>query len=196
MHSLSLTHHAILSSTVDVAIGDLLDKSARCILPDALLRSSGEIMYGRLLERFAFPGGGDNASEHSYRPPRSRGEEVARRDTRWGWSLPVPLAEKRTMELSFSGLGSAVQRICGGGHVGGSSEGEGEGEEERRRWPPEERVELAREVMRVAFEHLAGRTVMALDQMSAADPRAERSPPITTLVVSGGVAANRYMQTM
>ena len=108
----------------------------------------------------------------------------------------MPLAEKRTMELSFSGLGSAVQRICGGGHVGGSSEGEGEGEEERRRWPPEERVELAREVMRVAFEHLAGRTVMALDQMSAADPRAERSPPITTLVVSGGVAANRYMQTM
>ena len=54
VHSKALTDHAILASTTDIAIGDYIDKVARCILPAPLLQESGEIMYGRLLEKYVF----------------------------------------------------------------------------------------------------------------------------------------------
>jgi len=51
-----------------------------------------------------------------------------------------------------------------------------------------ERREGAREAMRVAFEHLASRVGMALQQLETAG----EGP--TALVVAGGVAANRYLR--
>ena len=194
VHSKALTSHAILASTIDIAVGDYVDKIARCILPATLLRESGEIMYGRLLEKYVFPeskGHGD----YKYAAPAGRSEEVVHRNTRWGWGLATPLAESRSdskrgggggsttrMEFSFSGLGSAVRRICEG------KDGE-MGEEEQR--------DLGREGMRVAFEHLASRVVMALKAVeSQQGAGANDGNTLDTLVVSGGVAANGYLKAM
>lgn len=179
LHSSGLNDHSILASTVDIAIGKLMDKIARCILPDVVSESS-EIMYGRLLEAFAFPDLAE--TDYNYTSPSTRGEDIARKQTRWGWSLPVLLAEtrsgskSRSMIYTFCGLESAVFRLCDGGRVGEMS--------------ADEKVELAREAMRSAFEHLASRVVLALRQ-GRADFDA-----IRTLVVSGGVAANRYLRVM
>ena len=180
LHSSALNDHSILASTMDTAIGEVLDKIARCILSNAMISSSREIMYGRLLEAFAFPDLA--ATGHDYMPPRTREEQLAREQTRWGWSLPVMLAETRSgsksryMGYTFCGLTSAVQRLCDGGRVEEMS--------------ADERVDLAREAMRVAFEHLASRIVLALQQ------RRKGFDAIRTLVVSGGVASNQYLRTM
>lgn len=174
VHSRTLTHHAILASTTDVAVGDFIDKAARLILPEGVIQSSGEMMYGRLLENFAFP---DGVLRYNYAAPETRAEEMSRKASSWGWALAAPLAETRSgskskaMEFSFSGLGSAVKRIC---------------QEKGTTMTLRERVDLAREALRVAFEHLASRVLMALkllDETQTADAEG-----ISTLVVSGGVA--------
>ena len=92
----------------------------------------------------------------------------------------MPFAETRSgarvwaMEYTFSGLESTVKKICG---------------EERGVGPSvEERMDLAREAMRVTFEHLASRVILALRQL--------KQGPVGTLVVSGGVAANQYLHTV
>ena len=172
VHSRALTDHAILASTTDSAIGDCIDKMAREILPASLLQASGEIMYGRLLERFAFP---NSASDYNYTAPTSRAAEKEQPGTRWGWSLPIPLRESgknRASEFSFSGLGAAVRRLC---HA-------------NPQMSLEERKDLAREGMRVVFEHLALRTIWALQNL------ATRGQIIGTLVISGGVASNGFLR--
>ncbi|KAL8840349.1 MAG: hypothetical protein Q9170_001364 [Blastenia crenularia] len=180
VHSRALAHHAILASTTDIAVGDVIDKASRFILPREIFETSKDVMYGRLLEEFAFPSGQEYGS---YKAPSTRGEEISRRPSRWGWALAAPLAETRSgskskaMEYSFSGLGSAVERICKGRETA---------------IPLDERVDLAREVMRVAFEHLASRVVMALNSMD--ETRTEDDDRIGTLVASGGVASNQFLR--
>lgn len=185
VHSQSLTHHSILATTLDMAVGDVLDKIARSILPQNLLQASGDTMYGRLLEKFAFPNG---ASDHNYTAPARRCEEISTKATRWGWGLRPPLAETRsvkktgTMDFSFSALGSVIRSIC---------------EKRGDVMKTEERIDLAREAMRVAFEHLASTVIKALNQLSKPTPADSRhSNPITTLVISGGVASNSYLKSM
>lgn len=181
VHSKEVTDHSIMATTTDMAIGDLLDKIARSVLPPDVLEKAnraGDTMYGRLLERFAFPNG---EPDHQYSAPQSRGEEIARKESRWGWALVPPLAETRSgsksksMEFTFSGLGSAVKRIC----------------EAKPDMGYEERLDLAKESMRVAFEHLASRVGWALDELRNAG-----SASMPPLVVSGGVASNGYLKTM
>lgn len=177
VHSQSVTSHPILATTTDIAIGDAIDKIARLVLPIRALQEGGEIMYGRLLERFAFP---NDESDHSYDPPNTRGEEIALKGTRWGWALVPPLAETRSgskskaMEFTFSGLGSAVKRIC----------------EAKIDMSDDERVELAREAMRLAFEHLASRVGWALKDLE------EKGEGVKHLVISGGVASNMFLRTV
>lgn len=222
LHSRSLTEHVILAKTADIAVGDVLDKIARAVCPSDVFRShSHEIMYGRLLEAFAFP----VRHRCSYVAPAARGEEVSRSDTRFGWSLPVPFAtsragaKTRAMEFSFTGLGSAVERIANqiGETAGGATMATNGGEEEEEEDLGEigsneeikERVMLAREAMRVTFEHLASKVVSALDSLQAArlssikiddegkgEKQEEKISAIDTLVVSGGVASNQYLRTM
>lgn len=79
------------------------------------------------------------------------------------------------MEFTFSGLESAVKRIC-------ERKGKEMGEEERR--------ELARESMKLAFEHLASRVGWALTSLE------KKEEGVKTLVVSGGVASNRFLRHM
>ena len=178
VHSKSLTSHRIFSTTTDIAIGDCLDKCARHILPPTLLTTSKDTMYGRLLEAFAF----STSDGFDYTPPASHAEELVRKSTRWGWALGAPLAETRSgsksksMDFSFTGTGSAVARI-----VENRTKQGGMGEEERK--------DIAKEAMRVVFEHLASRVIMALQAMQN-----ENETAVNTLVVSGGVASNRFLK--
>lgn len=182
VHSKALADHKILASTSDIAVGDAIDKIARSVLPLEMLETSGEIMYGKLLERFAFPNG---AVDHDYHAPATRGAGIATKQTRWGWGLVTPFAASRSgskvksMEFSFSGLGSTVTRIV---------------DRPRHEMSTEERIDLAREAMRISFEHLASRVILALNDF--ASQQASESNVINTLVVGGGVASNGYLRTM
>ena len=177
--STSLTNHSILATTDNIAIGDALDKIARAVLPSEIVQSSRDIMYGRLLERFVFSSSAASEDpEYVYTPPTSRAEELIHKRTKWGWALPTPFADTRQMKFSFSGLESECKRIM-------DSRGAKMEEEERR--------ELGREAMRVAFEHLASRVIVALQSM---DITLHNTENLNTLVVSGGVASNTFLRVM
>lgn len=199
LHSTSLTQHPLLATTSDIAIGDCIDKIARAILPPALFAAphNHRTAYGSLLEAFAYP---SSPPAYSYTAPASRAQELTRRPTPYAWSLSPPLAETHggrksaSMEYSFSGLDSACRRTVAG--IDASDE--------------PQRRHLAREAMRVAFEHLASRVVMALQTLAQAapDPRAFDAPDLpigmgetkrarpATLVVAGGVAANGFLRAV
>ncbi|GAB7358604.1 hypothetical protein MBLNU230_g2664t1 [Neophaeotheca triangularis] len=183
INSTGLTEHAILASTQDIAIGDCIDKAARAILPISDLQPP----YGKALENFAFPNG---SADYHYTPPARRQEELTRHPTPWGWSLGPPLADSKggaktskRMAYSFAGLLTSIERFM------------------RFRLTPtgtpskeprspetitlEERQTMAREVQRVAYEHLASRILLHL---------ATSTTPTQTVVVSGGVASSRYLR--
>ncbi|KAL9025317.1 MAG: hypothetical protein Q9180_007693, partial [Flavoplaca navasiana] len=158
VHSKALAHHAILANTIDIAIGDCIDKMARHILPVGLIETSA---------------------------PRTREEELSSTPSRWGWALTAPLSKTRSgsrskdMAFSFAGLGSAIERICHGREIVMTLD---------------ERRGVAREALRVAFEHLASRVLMTLQELDIADPAYPQNNG--TLVVSGGVASNRFLRTV
>ncbi|KAJ6164375.1 hypothetical protein N7470_003047 [Penicillium chermesinum] len=176
VHSKSITDHKIMASSEDIAMGETLDKAAREILPAELLQGSKTTMYGKALERFVFPNG--EADFADYRPPTSRGEELIRRQNSWGWSITTPFANTRVLQLSFSSVASMVNKIIK------SKEGN---------LSYQERVDLGREAMRVCFEHLASRTIIALEELRI---RHRDEEEIRTLVVSGGVAANKFLMAV
>lgn len=201
--SRSITSHSTLAESQNVAIGDMLDKCARAVLPAAVLAEAEDIMYGAQLEAFAFPNAqqDDSGQGYDYTPPAKRADEIKTYTSPdHGWFLTPPFAERRDMAFDFSGLGGQVQAIV-------------------RKDPDmgvDQRRELARQAMRLAFEHVASRIIFALDAMAkeAAAKRQERqqeqaegegeaNPAVRdgddaaaatpTLVVSGGVARNRYL---
>ena len=171
VHTKSLCDHSIIASTADIAIGNAIDKIARSILPPEEL-DGNEIMYGRILERFAFQGG---TRDYPYNTPTSRAEEISQATTRWGWAIPIPLAQEKGMRFSFCGLESAIRRIC---------------ERKGSNMDRTERIVMAREAMRVAFEHLAMRIVWALTNLE------DQGQQLTNMVVSGGVASNGFLRIM
>lgn len=170
--SQSLLEHKTLAETGDIAIGACLDKVARAVLPSELLIPP----YGRALEDFAFPNGKDS---YDYTPPARRGDEIESRDTRWGWQIRPPLAENaygkssRRMIYSFAGMLTHVERLMA--------------VDAHRSL--DERRDMAREVLRVAFEHLTSRVLIHVTDL---DP-VERQK-VKTVVVSGGVAANKFLR--
>jgi N6-L-threonylcarbamoyladenine synthase len=181
VHSRSLTNHQILLSAANIAIGDAIDKCARLILPPDYVASATDVMYGRLLEEFAFPP--PQASvDYKYNPPARRAEEIAPYTSPTGWTLLPPLAETRRLQYDFSGLLSQVQRAL-------STHPDMDRQERRL---------LAQQTMRIAFEHLAGRMLLALGQKASSGAKGKESElaSVDTLVVSGGVASNRYLTTI
>lgn len=202
LNSTSLTEHRTLAETQDIAIGDFLDKATRAILPPERLRPP----FGKALEEFAFcsqirkvdetmtenleieKGSEYPLSEEviqpsepdysDYSPPSRRQDELESRSTRWGWALTPPLAESkggdkssRRMVYSFAGLLTSIERLV-------------------KRPDPlfslRERQDLAREVQRVAFQHLASRILLYLESSSTFTG--------DTVVVSGGVASNSFLR--
>lgn len=173
VQSKSLCDHKILATTTDMAIGDAIDKCARDILPTDILESGSNVMYGRLLESFAFPSGPEG---YAYIAPASKGEEIEVKKTGYSWSFTPPLsqsssgAKTNALEFCFSGIGSTVKRAM----------------KENPDMQTEERRVLARETMRIAFEHLVSRLLIALKDAEL--------KKIQTVVVSGGVASNQYLK--
>lgn len=167
VHSKGLCEHEILANTADIAVGDMIDKCARDVLPTDVLKEAGNGMYGPMLEKFAFPDPKDYHQQIS--------EDATSRTNPFSITSPLqnhtpPEATKYDAMFSFSGIGSAVKRSV----------------ERNLTMDKTERQQLARETMRVAFEHLASRIILAL-----------KSPELTglkTLVVSGGVASNQYLK--
>ncbi|KAF9880015.1 glycoprotease [Colletotrichum karsti] len=183
VHSSSLTTHRILANTIDVAVGDALDKAARDILPPEILAAHGDVMYGALLERFAFPPDGTSAGidqtnpadyDYEYTPPARRADEVLTvcAPAPYTWKLTPPMQRSRQLVYAFAGLGSQLRRVA---EAGGAD------------MTLDERRALARAAMRLIFEHLASRVFIALD----AEPGLKDG--LRTLVVSGGVASNRFL---
>lgn len=186
VHSSSLTAHALVAESADIAVGNLLDQVARAILPPDVLAGSDSVMYGRLLESFAFPelsssatsspspSATDRSAAYSaiFTPPASRAAEMSPLPTPYPWSIPLPLRNTRRLAFTFTSIYTHVRNITTANpHM-----------------PVLERRTLAQHVMATAFTHIAGRLCLALQDHSA-DLAAAR-----TLVVSGGVASNRFLR--
>ncbi|KAF2673705.1 hypothetical protein BT63DRAFT_437337 [Microthyrium microscopicum] len=192
VRSEDLVTHKILANTGDYAIGDCLDKIGRFLLPEELIASSKTPSYGPILEKFAFPNG---SSDYSYDPPKSLSEERARakRPTSYGWYITLPLAISRAgsrlniPEFSFTGIESQAQRIAERGWDKALSKWS---KQNRTSLMPEAEARcLAQETMKVAFGQIASRIVLALEE-----EKSHGSSPSKTLVLSGGVASNKFLR--
>lgn len=181
VESTSITDHTIMASTADIAIGEALDKAAREIIAPSVLNEAKTTMYGKLLEQFAFPNG--SADWSNYCAPKTRGEELIKQPSPWGWTLTSPFANTRQLQYSFSFLPSMINKLMGAKKTAGKEVSD------------EERVALAREAMRVCFEHLGSRTIIALEELQQ-KARNKGVPDVNTLVISGGVAANRFLMAV
>ncbi|KAF2751742.1 hypothetical protein M011DRAFT_393110 [Sporormia fimetaria CBS 119925] len=136
------------------------------------------------------------ATRYAYVVPKNQEEALRQNKTKWGWAFNQPLVraggglKSRSFELSFSGLLSAAERAFEferdlvTGRLNKCS-----------RTPDdvslEERKDMAREAMRAAFEHVADRVVLALQQTAFENGPASNVP---TVVMSGGVAANAFLR--
>jgi tRNA A37 threonylcarbamoyltransferase TsaD len=191
----SAVSHTTLAEATNVAIGDMLDKCARAILPRHILAETPDVMYAAELERFAFaptPHATQPSpsappppnTDYTYTPPLTRNAEIQPYTSpHHAWTLTPPFHARRDMAFDFSGLGGQVQAIM----------------QRNPTMDHPQRAELARETMRLAFEHLASRVLFALDGMRSAARAAGKEGteaatlPVKTLVVSGGVASNRFL---
>ncbi|KAL7798122.1 glycoprotease family protein [Trichoderma ceciliae] len=190
--SSGLTNHRILATTGDIAIGNLLDQSARIILPPAVLESSPDVMYGRVLEAFAFPPGADTAADYEafFKPALSRHQEMQDVRSGYGWSIPLPFRNSRKLAYSFASIHMHVRDIVAASSSSSSSSPSSSSSSSPSpdRMPLEERRALARHTLRASFQHLVSRLIVALQ-----DTPSLQSTPIKTLVVAGGVASNRFL---
>ncbi|KHJ33601.1 putative glycoprotease family protein [Erysiphe necator] len=172
--SRSIWDHTIIANTNDLALGDMLDKSARAILPTSYISQLSSVMYGRALEEFTFP---ESSDVHSYTPPKAF--PIARNGSEHGytWKITPPYISpgpegraKYFNQFSFSGIGSKAINIM----------------VKCPNMLEDERRCLAKTVMTVAFEHLGSRVHAALNL--------EHLSNVKVLVVSGGVASNRFLR--
>ena len=171
LHSQSLTSHTVLANTRDTAIGDCLDKCGRAILPDDLKASAMDTAYGKHLSNYAFP---DLSAFDSYPIPHRRGDEIDKPLNAYNWAIQQPLANTRELSFSFGGIASYASKLASNPTISS-----------------EERLLLARTALGTAFEHLASRTIIALESLRRGSAS---TSSISTLVVSGGVAANSYLR--
>lgn len=174
LHSTGLTEHQVLASTVDVAIGDALDKCGRMLLPEHVKLMAKDTAFGKHLSKYAFP---DQSSFASWPVPRYRRDEINKPSNKFGWQIRPPLSDTRDLRFSFSSVTSETERIlhrrCK--EIGGPVSAE-------------ENLLLAQTAIGNAFEHLASRTLLALEGLK------EVGVEIRDLVVSGGVAANDFLR--
>jgi N6-L-threonylcarbamoyladenine synthase len=220
IHSASLTDHRVLGTTQDIAIGECLDKIARVVLPAEILQTTKSTMYGALLEAFALPDlctTGDvspsvlsstsavysaetylGAYGHRYDwyEVSSNHEEAMRRSpAQWGWALNRPLTTSgggvkiNSLEMSFSGITTMVERIVRFS-MDPTTRKLNKIERAAADVSVEERKDLAKETMRVAFEHIASRVILALQSLQ------NDTTATPAVVMAGGVASNSFLRHM
>ncbi|KAI0014263.1 glycoprotease family-domain-containing protein [Xylariaceae sp. FL0662B] len=196
VHSRGLNDHAVLAEAMNIAVGDVIDKCARLIVPSSELSAGENVAYGSLLENFAFPDSNNTTTtnntpgdyDYGYAPPPHRRDEIRVFDSGLGWTLTPPLSATTALAFDFSGFSSQVQNV-----VLRRGEGEGEGEGEKAvDVGIEERRLLARHAMRLAFEHLGSRLLLALKTLGEGEGEDDLRA-VRTVIVAGGVASNRYL---
>ncbi|GAW12207.1 hypothetical protein ANO14919_015680 [Xylariales sp. No.14919] len=190
VRSQSLNDHAILANALNIAVGDMIDKCARMIVPPEILSAedSHSGMYGPMFEEFAFPGSKESACyEYNYTPPARRADEIKLFDSGSGWMLTPPLArmgKSAADTYEFAGLNGQVQKLM----------------TERPDMDVDMRRILARAAMTLVFEHLTSRLVFALQgdrekpHDDASVTEIEGQSRIKTIVLSGGVASNKFLR--
>ncbi|KAF8422448.1 glycoprotease family-domain-containing protein [Tirmania nivea] len=199
VRSEGVMEHRVFCETVDLAVGDMLDKVARCVVPERMIPTAEEakgkgVVYGKVLEEYALCKGYEAISyeglDYDYHPPGTEAREMQER--KFGkkypaWSpLPVPFTntgnKHNILAFSFSGIGSFVEKALKGNPDVGD----------------EERRALGRQAMQCAFEHLAKRVVLAFrewEKRQPLDDTVSLAPPEKeTLVLSGGVASNFFLR--
>ncbi|KAH8128265.1 glycoprotease family-domain-containing protein [Trichoderma asperelloides] len=200
--SSSLTAHQILATTADVAIGNLLDQTARVILPPSILQSSPDVSYGRVLEAFAFPPGQQDTPadyEAFFKPALSRRDEIDGVPSReYGWAIALPYRNSRKLAYSFSSIHTQVHDIVAAIEAryddddnASSSSSSSSSSSDVDKISLDQRRALARHTLRASFQHLVSRLILALQD----HPSLQQSDAaaIKTLVVAGGVASNRFL---
>ncbi|KAK5628296.1 hypothetical protein RRF57_004011 [Xylaria bambusicola] len=183
VHSKSLNDHAILAESINIAVGDMIDKCARLIIPSDILSAdtSDSGAYGPIFEEFAFPGSTESASyDYNYTPPARRADEIKRFDSGQGWVLTPPLhlkgmGEEAASQFEFAGLNGHVQKLI----------------TLRSDMDVDSRRVLARATMTLVFEHLTTRLVFALQSNNN---KSRKRNKIGTVVLSGGVASNKFLR--
>ena len=103
-----------------------------------------------------------------------RGDEINKPLNKYNWTFRQPLGNTKDLAFSFCGIASLASKLASNPTIS-----------------EDERLLLARTALGSAFEHLASRTIIALEALRRSDPT---SSPISTLVVSGGVAANPFLR--
>lgn len=180
LHSRGLTDHKILATTADVAIGDALDKSGRMILPEEIRVNAKDTAYAKHLSDFAFP---TQDTYHMWPVPKRRQDEIRKPDNVFGWQIQAPFADTKKMGFSFASIPSTVEKIM-----------QKRSGQMKNNYDLEERRTLGRTAIGIAFEHLASRTVIALESLHSQSAKQKQTVPISSLVVSGGVAANPFLR--
>jgi N6-L-threonylcarbamoyladenine synthase len=127
-----------------------------------------------------------------YEVPSNHEEALKTSVTKWGWSLNQPLitshggTKVNNVELSFSGLLTAVERVIRY-QTDPVTRKRTKVERTADEISLEEKRHIARETMRVAFEHVSYRVVLSLQSMPG------NSVP-RSVVLAGGVAANSFLR--
>ncbi|KAL2287300.1 hypothetical protein FJTKL_05795 [Diaporthe vaccinii] len=179
VYTKSAIEHRVLASTQRgivipiekgsaTAVGEMLDKCARAIVPEKFIPHANTVAYANIMDSYCW----QNSMYDSYQAPQK--SEVYQ--SKIGpWSIPPPLRQSQDMIYDFTGLGGKVRAIM----------------RERPDMPINERYDLAYATMRLAFEHIMSRVIMALEN----DKELLANPP-QSLVISGGVARNRFLRTI
>ena len=188
----------ILQTTKSTMYGALLEAFS---LPDQQLGTSGDAA-----DSFVF---GSKSSAHSaetyltaygyrydwYQVSSNHEDAIRRSATKWGWALNRPLTTSgggikiNSLEMSFSGLTTMVERIMRFG-VDPTTKKLEKVERASADVSIQERKDLAKETMRVAFEHVASRVVLGLLSLQN-DTTAKPA-----VVMAGGVASNSFLRHM
>ncbi|KAF2501721.1 hypothetical protein BU16DRAFT_450502 [Lophium mytilinum] len=136
-----------------------------------------------------------HAQEYHYNASSDQKKGDFKPMTEWGWGFSPPLsnsaggAKHKSLEFSFSGLTTAVQRAMKFSFESGRLT---DVERDADSISITERRTMAREAMRAAFEHLASRIVLGLQHIKLTDPKL--ASQLTSCVISGGVASNGYLR--
>jgi N6-L-threonylcarbamoyladenine synthase len=137
------------------------------------------------------------AHEHLYdwyQVPLNHEDAMQKSATKWGWALNRPLTKSgggvkiNSLELSFSGITTMVERIVRFG-MDPITRKFNKVERMTMDVSIEERMDLARETMRAAFEHVASRVVLGLQPQ-------QDITAVPAVVMAGGVAANSFLRHM
>ena len=175
VHSRSLVDHRIVVNTLDIAIGDVLDKLGRTILPEEIQDEMTDTAYAKYLSQYAFESG--DAAE-IYPVPARRKDELRKTVNEFGWSVSQPLVWNRDLAFSFSGLASQFEKLWQ------TRQTETDG-----RLSDAERLLFAQHAFGIACEHLASRIVIAFESLQKSGEDLPQH-----LVVSGGVAASAFLR--